>query len=482
MKPFGTFKFLMMVIGVLLVIAWSFPHKINLGSGYSLKFPDLNSFFADSSIQYKNIAPDIVQLENRINSSQQKQKSITDTLDIDSIINVIQKIEFYDSMHSSLDTFFVNLRNNNCLFHVLHYGDSQIEGDRITGFLRNRFQKRFGGSGAGLLSLIPPANIDGAAIIKNNGNWKRYTLFGNTNKTIHHNAYGVLLSFSRFAPVYNDSISTDTTMYKSSIELIKNPSASEGNFNFNTLTLLYGNNKKPVFVELKDEDKLLGYETLVPSDHLKTAQWKLNHVPEKISIHFSGNDSPDIYALSLENTAGVEFDNIPLRGSSGVDFTRSNLTLLKESFDALRVKLLIYEFGVNVVPNIQDDYAFYENWIYKQLSSLKQIHPDMAILVIGTSDMSQKTDLGMESYPNIEKIRNAQKRAAFNAHCAFWDLYSAMGGKNSMPSWVQTNPPMAASDYTHLSPRGARIVGEMLYNALLYEYNEYKKKNPLPVM
>jgi lysophospholipase L1-like esterase len=52
-----------------------------------------------------------------------------------------------------------------------------------------------------------------------------------------------------------------------------------------------------------------------------------------------------------------------------------------------------------------------------------------------------------------------------------------MGGKNSMPSWVSANPPMAAKDYTHLSPRGARIVSEMLYNALVFEYNNYKTNN-----
>ncbi|MGB1123470.1 MAG: hypothetical protein ACPG08_08085, partial [Flavobacteriales bacterium] len=31
--------------------------------------------------------------------------------------------------------------------HVLHYGDSQIEGDRITGHLRNAWQSVWGGSG-----------------------------------------------------------------------------------------------------------------------------------------------------------------------------------------------------------------------------------------------------------------------------------------------------------------------------------------------
>ena len=81
-----------------------------------------------------------------------------------------------------------------------------------------------------------------------------------------------------------------------------------------------------------------------------------------------------------------------------------------------------------------------------------------------------------ESYPNIEKIRNAQRNAAFRADCAFWDLYEAMGGKNSMPSWVFAKPvALANKDFTHFTAKGASIVSEMLYKALLTEYNRFNE-------
>ena len=37
----------------------------------------------------------------------------------------------------------------------MHYGDSQIEADRISGRLRERLQKDFGGLGAGAYAVIP---------------------------------------------------------------------------------------------------------------------------------------------------------------------------------------------------------------------------------------------------------------------------------------------------------------------------------------
>jgi lysophospholipase L1-like esterase len=60
--------------------------------------------------------------------------------------------------------------------------------------------------------------------------------------------------------------------------------------------------------------------------------------------------------------------------------------------------------------------------------------------------------------------------------CAFWDLYQAMGGKNSMVQWVNATPSLAEKDFTHFNFRGARIIGEMLYNAIIKEYVSFKKK------
>jgi lysophospholipase L1-like esterase len=48
-----------------------------------------------------------------------------------------------------------------------------------------------------------------------------------------------------------------------------------------------------------------------------------------------------------------------------------------------------------------------------------------------------------------------------------------MGGHNSMPSWVNAQPELARPDYVHFSARGARLVANMFYNALILEYNNY---------
>ena len=99
--------------------------------------------------------------------------------------------------------------------------------------------------------------------------------------------------------------------------------------------------------------------------------------------------------------------------------------------------------------------------------------PDLSIIVIGVADMSVREKDYYVTYPNLEHIRDALREAAFRADCAFWDMYSAMGGRNSMPSWVFAQPSLASSDFVHFNERGARVLAEMFYNAFMHDYIAY---------
>ncbi len=46
-----------------------------------------------------------------------------------------------------------------------------------------------------------------------------------------------------------------------------------------------------------------------------------------------------------------------------------------------------------------------------------------------------------------------------------------MGGRNSMPIWVQEK--LAAKDYIHFSPQGARRMASIIYYSLMKDYSEY---------
>lgn len=90
--------------------------------------------------------------------------------------------------------------------------------------------------------------------------------------------------------------------------------------------------------------------------------------------------------------------------------------------------------------------------------------------------MSIKKGTDYVTYPYLETMRNALRKVVLESDCAFYDMYDCMGGKNSMATWVEQK--LAATDYTHFSPQGARKIATLFYAELIKEYNQYlKSKN-----
>jgi len=389
--------------------------------------------------------------------------------------SIHQMLEYPQNNKSVLFPFFNELRNLNkteALIRVLHYGDSQIEGDRITSYIRNELQKEFGGMGIGMFApvIIKGTNLSMKLNLK--GSWERYTIQSIKNGNIYHKRLGALMSFGRFAPVN----SSENKMCFGEINLRKSNFTYLRTRKFKQCRVFYGYNNRPFIAELKYKDKTLDAELVPVSHQLNTFSWDIDGTLEEITLSFKGEDSPDIYGIALDGQSGVAVDNIPLRGSSGVDFTRTDLAFLRSMYQKINAKLIILQFGVNLVPYIRDDYSYYQKQFYKQLKTLKSLRPDISIIVIGVSDMSRKYNGQIKSYPNITKIRQAQKNAAFKAGCAFWDMYEAMGGENSMPAWVNNNPALARTDYTHFTWKGSVVISKMFFEALMHDYNEYIQK------
>jgi lysophospholipase L1-like esterase len=367
------------------------------------------------------------------------------------------------------------------LIRALHLGDSQIEGDRITSYLRERFQRQFGGCGLGLVPITEPFDSRTNLVIRPGRNWQKYYLYG-TPEPGPHNRYGLLHSYFRYQ-VYQ---AADSQQLDSLNPQQEQKSVRHGLVNYRLLkrgfpkaqqyeqfTVLTAPRKasSQLTVRIGKESKT---HQLTSSDSLNLTVIRPDKPSSTIDVQWVGKTSPDAYGVCFDCSTGVAFDNVPLRGSSGTELTKFNQAFLKEQLQSLNVKLVILQFGVNVVPTQAASYSFYEQLFYKELMALRKADPDLKLLVVSLTDMAKKVDGRFQSYPNIPLIKEAQRNAAFKAGVPFWDLYEAMGGQNSMYSWAHAEPSLAAKDYTHFSPKGAQIVGEMLYKAIMREYIRYK--------
>lgn len=494
MKPIQILGYLIIILSALLLIAAFFPDKgIKITENYTLEFPSIEEIFSSKEVRYADVSgiiektevietnppKDTVKVISK-NPKKTKQKINPDTLkakkiNVKGLKDLVQKIEYPEGERVLNPVFeeLKNLKSNNQLIRILHYGDSQIEGDRITSYIRERLQSIFGGSGPGLLAPVVHNNISLSVTRKTSDNWTIFSNYGSNKNLGRHRKYGALMSYSKLKP----TVDTSGLNYNGYVKIKHRNISYKRSRTYKQLRLFYGGNTKNVNARVMINDSVFQDRNLHPENEINEVFWNFTKNPKEITLKISGSESPDIYALAGDALTGIAVDNIPMRGSSGLEFTKSDKYFLKKMYAKLNVKLIILEFGVNVVPNVLDDYKFYEIGFYRQLKTLKEIIPHIPILVVGLSDMSKKENGKYVSYPNIEKIRNAQKNAAFKAGCAFWDMYEAMGGKNSMPSWVGAEPALAEKDYTHFNYRGAKVIAELFFKAFIHEYNEYVDSN-----
>ncbi len=476
MKPQRILAFLLALGAIALGMALLFPKDgIIVGDNIRLVFHiDALSGNADSVNQQRidSIINEHIEIET---DSTTVDTPVADTLPAERIDTVVAKpepaqtkkaksrqpIEFASNNAERFQTLAKTLANSdNRQIRILHYGDSQIEGDRITGYLRNLLQRKYGGSGPGLMPAMPPVAQSSAINHSASNNWKVYSIYSKKDTSIHHNKFGIMGSLAQFAP---------TSAW---IEFSPSGQAYKSVQNFTQCNVFYGNNIESFTVKGFVDNQLKWFEEFDPTTDTKRFQWNFEQAPKHFRIEIESEKSLDLYAITLDSPTGVIVDNLPFRGSKGTEFVKLDLAQMKQMGHYLPVSLLIYEFGVNAVANNSKNYKYYEQNLRKQLQYLKKVWPKASILVIGVSDMSEKGANGYTTRQSVAKVIEAQRNASFAEGCAFWNLYEAMGGYNSMPVWVSNH--LAQKDYTHFNREGGHRVAQMLYDALIEELDSSK--------
>lgn len=386
------------------------------------------------------------------------------------------KIEFSEEGLSKIRAFFAKMEeasNGNKKVRILHYGDSQIEGDRMTAYIRQRIQEQFGGNGPG---MIPAINVYQTVSFKQtySPNFKRYTNFGGDK--LRTKNYGILNSVGRFTPEFSDSTSLANakTVQEAWIEIEPSKSAYGRARQYSNVKLFYTNCFKPCGLKVYQNGAVIHEDSLITDGRYHSLNLSFPSTPGKLRYEFTSTVSPNILGFSLEGDMGVQVDNIGMRGSSGTFFGKIEHALAGKMYADLNTELVIMQFGGNSVPYLKDTNAVrnYAKQFKGQLYTLKKLRPSAAIIVIGPSDMSRLQEGEYLTYPMLPYLVKAMKKVSLEVGAGYWDLYGAMGGLNSMPSWVQKG--LAGNDYIHFTNRGASIASQLFYEAFGAEYTKWK--------
>jgi len=364
--------------------------------------------------------------------------------------------DFFNDFFADLDS--CNQRGE--MVRILHYGDSQIEADRISGYIRQFLQEKFGGNGPGLLPAVQPIPAFSVGQMASE-NIERYIIAGMHQNQATHGRYGVLGQFGEVDGESFISISTRNTAYENVKE-------------FQTIRLFVGHDTN-FTARLTLQGKMPEKPTVTStSSPVKVYLWHLPTPVRSFSLHTSG--SAEIYGIAVDGNSGVAVDNIPFRGSSGTFFNTMDQQVLSSMFQHLNARLIILEFGGNAVPVISDRKSIesYCNSLARQINFLRNICPEAKILFIGLSDMSTKVDGQLCTYPQLAPLIEAMKDAATQNGAAFWNMYEVMGGNNSMIEWVNHSPALAAPDYIHFTAKGVERIASLFCETLMVYYDYYR--------
>ncbi len=340
---------------------------------------------------------------------------------------------------------------------VVHYGDSQTEEDRITDMLRERWQKQYGGGGAGLLPLhqtIPTRTVRqwlsiNGVVQTTQGGPKRYLVYGPRSMRLDNNDYGVMGQVA----VMDSALvagSEDIVMNIEPIDKKRKPH----NY-FNRVRILTDS----------VEGYILANDTLLPFAS-NLSPLSLADSTTKCEIHLQGKGK--VYGVSLETPTGVIVDNIPMRGCSGNIFTKIDSAQLSDFYRETNTRLIILQFGGNMIPQTENPSTisgYVRSTLRQQVRYLRACAPEASILFIGPSDMSTRINGEMATYPLVPYMDRLLKKMAEEEQIAYWSMYNAMGGQNSMVKWVEIG--LAGSDYVHFTRAGANKVGKMLHDWLM---------------
>ena len=464
MRPLKIALYIWSVIALLGVVCWIVPKDGWKLGDYTLRFPTLSQALdldgeaiPDSSL--------IVLSDSLINLSPDSTSSpianspspIADTL-----LPIMPRSL---TAPNSLTAFFLALDSAASMpIRVVHYGDSQIEEDRITNILRENWQQQYGGGGVGLIPLhqtIPTRSIRQTLFI--NGvlqttqkGPKRYIVYGpKSMRLMDSDDYGVMGQVALM----------DTSLVPGSDSVVLHieplDKKRKPHHYFNRLRIL--------------ADSSLAFN-LSPLASLPDSLLPIADSTTRCDIILQGTGR--VYGVSLETDKGVIVDNIPMRGCSGNIFTKIDSTQLSTFYRETNTRLIILQFGGNMIPQTENPSTirgYVRSTMRQQIRYIKACAPQASILLIGPSDMSTNIDGVMTTYPLVPYMDQQFRKMAQEEGIAYWSIYEAMGGYNSMVVWHDKG--LAGSDYVHFTRAGANNIGKKLYKWIEAERLQFKEES-----
>ena len=368
-----------------------------------------------------------------------------------------------EGREDALDRFYEALRRTEsrepgAVTRILHYGDSPATADMITGDARRLLQQRFGDAGHGFCLMGKPwAWYEHTGVQLESSGW---TMEAASQSKLADGMFGlggVVFQGQSGASTQIDLTEGEHTRLE--VSFLRQPSG--GAFT------------------VEAEGKGIGtVDTAGPAVMADHTGFAIPPKARRFEIRVT-TGTVRMFGVTFDNQAeGVSYDSLGLSGA--------HVTVLSRKFNEKhwsgelqwrRPDLVIVNYGTN-----ESAYASFVDQSYaKELGEIvrriRAAAPEASILLMSPMDRGHR-DVGgdIATLPTIPRLATIQQRVALETGCGFFNTYLAMGGSGTMGRWYQAEPRLVGADFIHPMPAGARIVGNLLYQALLDGYKRFNAR------
>ena len=342
---------------------------------------------------------------------------------------------------------------------VLHYGDSLIDLDRITGPLRRRLQARYGHAGRGFILAGKP--------------WRWYAQKGVTISEPRDAWYRLRLLRQR----YDGRLGLGLTAFEPKkhytwVRVNLKPHASG-----KQLEVLYDRRPRGGSFQVT-ADKQAGpwVKTASPQKGLGSHTMTAAAAPARVHIKVRGKVRL-FGVITSRPGPGITWENLPLVGTRFHHLVMPDETHWGAQLQHRKPHLVLFQFGANDTISFGKSIVIYGEKVQRVLTRIRKAVPTASCMVIGPLDRVQKDRRGRLTTPkNVKLVKDTQREAAHAAGCAFWDGQQAMGGPGTMAKWARKG--WAVKDYIHVTRSGSEVFAGILDQAIeqgLAKFRSQKK-------
>lgn len=354
---------------------------------------------------------------------------------------------FFDKM----DTLFFTGQGH---VNIMHIGGSHVQAGVFSQQMRDNLLNLFPGitAGRGLVFPFMKTNTPASYSISRTGEWE----------------------YSRNAVAFDTRLglagaSVTTSDPEASFSIVtreKAPTDITPVFDFNYVKILGYGNMIPV-VHFNNDTLVGSYDegegsfTFVLPDYTDSLYVDFNHAEGTFTVT----------GVYLDNgMSGITYHGIGINGAK----VSSYLSCLDLERDLRLVKPDLVIFGIGINDAATDTFTqekFIEDYD-ALIDIILQVNPECALLFVTNNDSYKKVSRKKyEVNPNGVLAQKAFMELGRKHNGAVWDFFDIMGGLKSMQKWEKEG--IAQKDKVHFTNSGYKLIGDLLFNALMDSYTEH---------